>query len=54
MEKTMITEIREIIKNCEEIQGGNESDYTKRCAMLSAYSLIRDIVERKEEDNWKK
>lgn len=36
--------IIEIFENCDDIQNSNESEYTKRCAKLSAYEDILDWI----------
>ena len=41
----MAEEIKKIIEDCEAIQNSNESDYTKRSEILSAYDRIKEIVE---------
>lgn len=40
----IIEKINEIVENCEEIQDTNESDYTKRCAKLTAYNDIAELL----------
>lgn len=43
-EKYLIEKINEIVENCEGIQDTNESDYTKRCAKLTAYNEIAELL----------
>ena len=40
----LIDKINEIVENCEEIQNTKESDYTKRCAKLTAYNDIAELL----------
>lgn len=50
MEKAFIKMIRAVIKNCEDIQNSNESDYTKQSAKISAYEMIVEILGKEKKD----
>lgn len=43
-EKYLIEKINEIVKNCEEYQDTNVSEYSKRCAKLTAYNEIAELL----------
>ena len=46
-----IVRILKIVDNCEKIQKGNDSDYTKEQAKVSAYNEIAEMLgARKEKD----
>lgn len=44
MEKYYIEQILAVIKECEEVQHSNESEYTKEQEKISAYQAIKDIL----------
>lgn len=50
MEKAFVKMIRAVIKNCEDIQNSNESDYTKQSAKISAYEMIVEILRKEKKD----
>lgn len=50
MEKEWIKMIRAVIKNCEDIQESEESDYTKQSAKVSAYEMIVEILRKEKKD----
>jgi hypothetical protein len=43
-EEHLIQKINEIVENCEEIQDKNVSEYSKRCAKLTAYNEIAELL----------
>lgn len=43
--RNKLIEIKEIIKECEEIQDSEESGYTKEQAKLSAYNSIKELLD---------
>ena len=53
MEKEWIRRIRAVIRNCENIQDSNESDYTKQAAKKEAYELIVEIIGKENVDGRK-
>lgn len=40
----VVREIMEIVKNCEEIQKSDVSEYTKKMEKIHAYDDIRDYL----------
>lgn len=41
---SLLDKVNKIIEDCEYIQESNESEYTKRCAKLSAYNEIAELL----------
>lgn len=44
-DRNKLIEIKEIIKECEELQNSSESVYTKEQAKLSAYNSIKELFD---------
>lgn len=44
-DRNKLIEIKEIIKECEELQESNESSYTKEQAKISAYNSIKELLD---------
>lgn len=52
LEKLQVVEIKAYMTECERLQyDRGESDYTKRCAKLSAYEWIKERLFSEEELN---
>lgn len=42
--KMYAEDILNIIQECEDLQDTGESEYTERCAKLSAYEAIKELI----------
>lgn len=43
--RNKLIEIKEIIKECEELQDSSESSYTKEQAKINAYNSIKELLD---------